>query len=429
MRRKRTNLSLSLAIALSLLIAPVASAEGADTKVDYLALGDSLAAGQSYDKTIGKGYTDYLGSQLSKIGVLSSFTKQFAVSGYTTTQILNDIESNIVKNGVSIQDEIKNAEIITIDAGANDLLQLIEIDREELKVTYDQEELTAGITTVGQNLTSIFAKIKALNPTAEIYVMGYYNPFPILPSPYKEQFVPLLDALNQVIANVSKPFGATFVPTADSIAKNALGYLPNIQDIHPNQAGYLAIANDFWKAINVKKQASFNDDIPEVAKEEIEYLVEKGIIAGYVNGNFGPNDLITRVQSAIMLNRAIVYSDDSAPNPNYTDVNDHTFGYDVIAKMTEAGVFAGNNQLFNPGNPLTRAEMAKVLVQAFELKGTGARSFNDVSSDYWAAAYISTLAENGITIGYNDGSFKPNDYITRAEFSIMLSRALNDSFK
>ena len=53
-----------------------------------------------------------------------------------------------------------------------------------------------------------------------------------------------------------------------------------------------------------------------MAKEEINYLAEKGVISGYGNGNFGAKDFITRVQSAIMLNRAIVYSDDVAPNPN-----------------------------------------------------------------------------------------------------------------
>jgi len=420
-------------MAFSLLAAPAASAEGADTKkVDYLALGDSLAAGMYYDKSIGKGYTDYIGSQLNKIGVLSSFNKQFSVSGYTTTNVLNDIQNNVEKNGVPIQTAIKEAEIITFDAGANDLLSLLEINREKMEEsTIDPEKVRAGMTTVGQNLTAIFKEIRELNPNAEIYVMGYYNPFPILPSQYKEQIALMLDTLNKIIADTSKPFGATYVPTADSMAKNAFGYLPNFLEleIHPNQAGYLAIANDFWKAINVKKEAAFNDSIPEAAKEEIHYLVEKGIITGYVNGSFGANDLITRVQSAIMLNRAIVYNDDQAPNPNYADVTEGTFGYDVIAKMTQEGVFAGNNQSFNPGDTLTRAEMAKVLVQAFKLTGAGGKGFNDVASDYWAASYISTLAENGITVGYNDGSFKPNDPITRAEFSIMLARALNDSFK
>ena len=125
-----------------------------------------------------------------------------------------------------------------------------------------------------------------------------------------------------------------------------------------------------------------------------------------------------------MLNRAIVYSDVPAPNPNYSDVNPSSFAYDVIAKMTEAGVFSGSNNQFNPDAPLTRAQMAKVLVEAFSLKGSTVHTFNDVAGDHWAKEYISILADNGISLGYLDGSFKPNQSITREEFSMMLAREL-----
>jgi hypothetical protein len=125
-----------------------------------------------------------------------------------------------------------------------------------------------------------------------------------------------------------------------------------------------------------------------------------------------------------MLNRAIVYSDALAPNPQYADVHETGFAYDAIAKMTEAGVFAGNNQHFYPDQQLTRAQMARVLTEAFDLTGSATRTFNDVASDHWAKEYISILAENGITVGYNDGGFKPNKSISRAEFSIMLAKAL-----
>ena len=70
-----------------------------------------------------------------------------------------------------------------------------------------------------------------------------------------------------------------------------------------------------------------------------------------------------------MLNRAIVYSDESAPNPGYLDVKQTSPRYEVIAKMTEQGVFAGSNHYFYPEKSLTRAEMAKILVQAFHLTG------------------------------------------------------------
>ena len=67
--------------------------------------------------------------------------------------------------------------------------------------------------------------------------------------------------------------------------------------------------------------------------------------------------------------------------------------------------------------------MAKVLVEAFQLTGGSTNSFIDISEDHWATDYISILAENQITKGYEDGTFKPNDPITRAEFSNMVARA------
>ena len=64
----------------------MATAQSSDQqRVDYLALGDSLAAGQTPYKVPGKGYTDYLAHQLDKVGVLASFDKRFAQSGYRTT--------------------------------------------------------------------------------------------------------------------------------------------------------------------------------------------------------------------------------------------------------------------------------------------------------------------------------------------------------
>ena len=421
---------------LVLLVSPImASAQStADQTIDYLALGDSLAAGQTPDKQLGKGYTDYIGNQLNKIGMLASFDKRFSIPGYTTSNILNDIQTNVAKpdsNGimVDIQSAIQNAELITIDAGANDLLQQIGINQTTGEVTVNQQKVADTLKSVGENTAKILTQIKTLNPRADIYLMGYYNPFPHMPIQYQAQLLPLLDLLNKTISDVGTALNVTFVPTADSIARNATGYLPNPQDIHPNQAGYLVLANDFWKAISVGKSTKFTDSIPDMAKEEIKYLVEKGVISGYGNGSFGANDSITREQSAIMLNRAIVYSDELAPKPNYVDVTETTVGFDSIAKMTQQGVFVGSNQHFYPGNTLTRAQMAIILVQAFHLTGTSTHTFNDVSPNHGAATYISILSENQITVGYSDGTFKPNDPITRAEFSIMLAKALDDRFK
>ena len=148
-----------------------------------------MAAGMTPYQTHEKGYPDYLASQLNKVGALSSFNKHFAVSGYTTADILADIEANKAVpdgsgNTTDIQNAIANAEIITLDAGANDVLRQIEFDLEKMEANVDPVKVNGAITAAGLNTNTILAKIKHLNPNADVYVMGYYNPFPILPAQY-----------------------------------------------------------------------------------------------------------------------------------------------------------------------------------------------------------------------------------------------------
>ena len=71
--------------------------------------------------------------------------------------------------------------------------------------------------------------------------------------------------------------------------------------------------------------------------------------------------------------------------------------------------------------------MAKVLVQAFDLTGAVSQRYHDVPSNHWAGKYISILTENGVIDGYPNGTFKPDQSITRAEFSKMLARSLKKS--
>lgn len=427
--KKLKKLGCAFMVSCAMAISPLSAFAAGNDQLDYLALGDSLAAGQTPNNGFDKGYTDYLGSQLQKVGMLSSFDKHFAVSGYTTADILSDIQRNksvtdTNGNTMAIQTAIARAEMITIDAGANDLLQQITIDKDKLEVTVDPIKVNSAIFRVGVNTSAILSKIRTLNSNADVYVMGYFNPFTILPAQYQAQFQTLLNSLNQTIENSAKLNRAVFVPTAAMMAKNTGAYMPNPMDIHPNQKGYLALANAFWKKLDVGKNANFNDIGNTTGKTEIKSLANKGIISGYANGYFYPNNPITRAQSAVMLNRAIVYSDTPAPNPHYTDVNESSFAYDVIAKMTQERVFAGSNRQFLPNKQLTRAQMARILVEAFDLTGSTSHTFNDVTGDHWAKDYISILADNGITIGYKDGSFKPSKSISRAEFSIMLAKAL-----
>ena len=434
-KRKLTKPIAALVMSLILLLSPtmaLAGSKDASTKLDYLALGDSLAAGQTPNRQIDKGYGDYIAGQLAKMDLLASFDKRFAVPGYTTSDVLMDIETNIEKKNahgqsIKLHDAIKNAEVITLDIGANDLLSKINIDPTKNEVSFDQQQIQTALMEVGQNLAQILTTIKTLNPNVDIYVMGYYNPFPYLPENVQTQLTQLLGLLNQTIENTGKPFQVVFVPTAEVIGKNPTIFLPNPNDIHPNKAGYLQLANAIWNKMNVKKSTVFQDELPNWAIDDIQFLVQKGIINGYSNGNFGSADKITRLQSALMIDRSIIFNHESVPKPSYLDVFETSYGFDVIARVTAEGVFSGNNGYFYPDQSLTRAQMAKVLVQAFDLTGAVSQRYHDVPSDHWAGQYISILTENGIIDGYPNGTFKPDQSITRAEFSKMLARSLKKS--
>ncbi|MCR2822249.1 SGNH/GDSL hydrolase family protein [Lederbergia panacisoli] len=104
-----------------------------------------------------------------------------------------------------------------------------------------------NIKSVGTNMAGILGTIKTINPTAKIYVMGYYNALPNLPS---EVIVPLLTGLNNALKVPTDTVGATFVPTFHLFEGKYQTYLPNPTNIHPSVEGYRALANGFMAEIS-----------------------------------------------------------------------------------------------------------------------------------------------------------------------------------
>lgn len=111
----------------------------------------------------------------------------------------------------------------------------------------------------------------------------------------------------------------------------------------------------------------------------------------------------------------------------YTDVNKSSEYYDAINTVTAAKIFSGNEQgKFNPSKPITRAHVAKVLVQAFDLKpAKGNYTFKDVSKTHWANEYVQILAQNGITIGKPNGTYGINDNVTYTQMKTFMDRVKN----
>lgn len=180
---------------------------------------------------------------------------------------------------------------------------------------------------------------------------------------------------------------------------------------------------------HVQAAVSFKD-VPgnHWAKKEIDYLVNNGIITGYKDGTFKPNNNVTNAQVALMMVRALKLNTSGRPNPNLTDVSSAHHAYKEIAAVIDEGIFPKEKK-FYPNAPIKREAMARVLANAFKLQGNSGIYFTDVSTSYWAYQYIVKIAVNNITTGYSDGTFKPKNTVTRAQFAAFIARSLNQSFK
>ncbi|WLV24240.1 GDSL-type esterase/lipase family protein [Aciduricibacillus chroicocephali] len=243
-------------IALLLFLCPAWEVSASAGQLNYVALGDSLAAGMTPQGGLNRSYADMLASQMKKEYPLMSFDKGFSIPGYTTKDVLKDIRQNVNRNikgfgyktnTISIQDAIQHADLITITAGANDMFEHVKVNKKTRGLDYDEREVALSLQETKQNLQKIESLIKSLNPDAKIFVMGYYNPFPYLAKEQQPRINQVLKLLNKEIAASTEQSNVVFVRTGAAIAKDYETYIPNPRNIHLSLAGYSKVADLFWE--------------------------------------------------------------------------------------------------------------------------------------------------------------------------------------
>ena len=110
--------------------------------------------------------------------------------------------------------------------------------------------------------------------------------------------------------------------------------------------------------------------------------------------------------------------------PRYTDMTFH-WSRDMVEQLSEAGIIAGyEDGSFRPDTTVTRAEFAKLIAQSIGLRGDDAYPFSDVTDSDWFAPFVFRCANAEIIRGY-DGAFYPQDEITRQDAAVMLYRMLS----
>ncbi len=161
----------------------------------------------------------------------------------------------------------------------------------------------------------------------------------------------------------------------------------------------------------------------------IGFMSHNNQIKGFEDGTFRPYANITRGEAATLIGRALGFS--SAPaKTGFKDVHTSSFASGYIKAAVDAKIISGfSDGTFRPGSNVTRAEMAILISKAFDLKSNNSTDFKDVKPSMAAYQSIKALTASEVTTGYGDGTFKPYNNMTRADFTVFLARVQNDFFK
>jgi lysophospholipase L1-like esterase len=206
-----------------------------------VALGDSLTKGTG-DQT-GKGYVTVVKELLeSKYGHKTNVIGNYAVNGYTTSQLLNDLETK-----TSILEQLQKADLITITIGGNDLYaigkELIASQAEQL----DPSVVQARMPDPLKRLERIFKLVSEANPRATVIYLGLYNPFYDMDTT-RELSREVMRWNNEGALYAGRHKNMIFVPTFDLFQLNFAKYMYT-DHFHPNREGYERMAERVVQAL------------------------------------------------------------------------------------------------------------------------------------------------------------------------------------
>lgn len=163
------------------------------------------------------------------------------------------------------------------------------------------------------------------------------------------------------------------------------------------------------------------------AENVVQKWMDWGLIKGYPNGDFKPEELITRAEFVKMVNNIFGFKE--IAEITFEDVNKDSWYYGEIQKAVKAGYIIGVSYTqFAPDAYITREQSAVIISRLLNLKGNtqNADKFTDNKQiSAWAREYVGAAAELKLIKGYEDKTFKPQNNINRAEATVLLDRVSN----
>ena len=193
---------------------------------------------------------------------------------------------------------------------------------------------------------------------------------------------------------------------------------------------YEISAGDFYhddqsKAVaKAKTVRNYRGTTPDLLNDSDHFAY----VIGYMDGNVRPYGLISRAETTTIFFRLLkdsVRDGNLLTSNTYTDVADDYWANTAISTMTGLGIVQGRSTTtFDPKAPITRAQFAAICARFDTGKSSGEQTFSDIQG-HWAEKYIERAAELGWIKGFEDGTFRPDTYITRAQAMTMINRVLN----
>ena len=177
--------------------------------------------------------------------------------------------------------------------------------------------------------------------------------------------------------------------------------------------------------MGVLAAGTFNDTAGHWAEVQIKIMTDDGIISGYPDGAFKPDGKITRAEFASLIVKGFNLT--KSEGKSFIDTTDH-WAKEVIATANAAGIVSGySNTAFGPDDPITREQMTVMIVKAAQLSaGVSGKTFADSDSiSEWAREAVNIATSNKIINGYLDNTFRPKGNTTRAEAVVALSQSLS----
>ncbi|MGO4110403.1 S-layer homology domain-containing protein [Paenibacillus sp. YAF4_2] len=307
-----------------------------------------------------------------------------------------ELTSFQINNLVGVVDQVNHTVTITVPYGTN-VTQLTPIFMStglDVKVGLDSQ--VSGVTT--QDFTSpVTYTVHAADGTIQDYVVT-------------------VTAASQTPSNPNPS-----VPTEPKPSS------PTFKSVFNQEKLEAYLKSKVEQALKNPSTGVFSDVNGHWGKSNIDLFVKLGLIIGYQDDTFRPNASITRAEFAAMMVRVFNF-DTSSSTKTFSDVKDNYWASQDIKALAASGIITGyTDGAFRPNEVITRAEIIAMISRIVDFKAVGEQqtvNFNDIASS-WNANDIRSAASAGIINGRAEGVFAPQEQSTRAEALSIILRVLN----